>query len=220
MHMDLAEGLLRDTMVVCAVRETAGPSARIMIDANDGYNFNLATRVLEETVEQNIYWIEEPFREDRVLYEHLKKWIDRYGLQTLVADGEGESSPYLLDWARDGLVDVIQHDIHSPGFSRWYLLGPELDRLNVGSAPHNWGDPFGNYAACHVAAGIKNFQMAEWDDAQVPGLDFSKYVVEEGVVTVPDSTGFGIELDERYYTNSVAEHGFVIARSPHSSAST
>lgn len=210
MHMDLAEGTARDIIIIRAVRKAAGSGARIMIDANDGYNYNLATQVLEETAEENIYWIEEPFREDRVLYEHLKKFLDRRELQTLIADGEGESSRNLLDWARDGLIDVIQYDIHSPGFSRWHRLGPELDRLEVGSAPHNWGDPFGNYAACHVAAGIRNFQMAEWDDALVPGLDFSRYVVEDGVIAVPNLPGFGIDLDERFYMNSVKERGFVV----------
>ncbi len=163
---------------------------------------------VEATAAQEIFWIEEPFHEDRVLYERLREWIDREGLSTLIADGD--SSRNLLEWARAGLIDVVQYDIHSPGFSRWYRLGPELDAAGVRSAPHNWGDPFGNYAACHLSAGIENFQMAEWDDAWVPGLDFSAYTIHEGIVTVPDSPGFGIELDEEVFKPTVKENGFSV----------
>ncbi|KKK51629.1 hypothetical protein LCGC14_3113030, partial [marine sediment metagenome] len=44
----------------------------------------------------------------------------------MVADGEGEASPSLLAWAEEGLVDVIQYDILSYGFTAWLALGGKL----------------------------------------------------------------------------------------------
>ncbi len=65
---------------------------------------------------RDIYWMEEPFREDPVLLQDLRTWLEREGLPVLIADGEGEASSSLLRWARAGLVDVIQYDIFAHGF--------------------------------------------------------------------------------------------------------
>ena len=46
--MPLEKGTGRDIAVIKAVREAVGRGARIMIDANNGYNLNLAKRILAE----------------------------------------------------------------------------------------------------------------------------------------------------------------------------
>jgi L-rhamnonate dehydratase len=45
-HMPLEAGTRRDIAIVKAVRDAVGPSLKIMLDANDGYNLNLTKRVL------------------------------------------------------------------------------------------------------------------------------------------------------------------------------
>ena len=52
----------------------------------------------------------------------------------LIADGEGEASPNLLAWAQAGLVNVVQYDLLSYGFSDWLALGAKLDGWGVHSA--------------------------------------------------------------------------------------
>ena len=104
-------GTRRDIRVIHAVRAAVGADAPIMIDANNGYNLNLAKQVLEETASAGVYWIEEPFHEDGRLYAAFKEWMAARGIETLIADGEGAASPSLLDWARQGLIDVVQYDI-------------------------------------------------------------------------------------------------------------
>jgi L-alanine-DL-glutamate epimerase-like enolase superfamily enzyme len=181
-----------------------------MVDANNGYNLNLTRRVLAETAEDHVYWIEEPFHEDATLYRHLKRWMAREGLATLIADGEGAASPRLLDWAREGLIDVVQVDVLHPGFSRWLEVGPLLDRWDARSAPHHYGEPFGNYAAGHLAPAIRRFEGVEWDDATVPGLDASAYAIDDGHVLLPDQPGFGLHLDEDRYIRMVTEGGYTV----------
>ena len=44
-----------------------------MLDANNGYNLNLTKRVLQETADADVYWLEEPFHEDPELFLEPKR---------------------------------------------------------------------------------------------------------------------------------------------------
>ncbi len=211
MHMPLEKGTRRDILVIRAVREAVGPDATILIDANNGYNLNLTKRVLAETADADVYWVEEAFHEDARLYGHLREWLNTERLNTRIADGEGGASPHLLEWAKDGLVDIVQYDIFSPGFSRWLELGPQLDKWNVGTAPHHYGGYYGNYVSAHLPAKVERFEFVEWDSAITPGIDDSAYSISDGYVNVPDLPGFGLFLDETVYQKAVAENGFLVS---------
>jgi L-alanine-DL-glutamate epimerase-like enolase superfamily enzyme len=210
-HMPLEAGTQRDIEVIYAVREAVGKDAPIMLDANNGYNLNLTKRVLLETAECDIFWMEEAFHEDRVLYEDLQVWLQREGISVLIADGEGQASPTLLEWAEAGLVNVVQYDIFSYSFTPWLALGQKLDRWGVRSAPHHYGGHYGNYAAPHLSGAIDGFTYAEWDEVTTPGLDASGYCVHEGKVCVPATPGFGLTLDEGDFQAAVAANGYVIS---------
>jgi L-rhamnonate dehydratase len=207
-HMPLEEGTRRDIAIVRAVREAVGPAAPIMLDANNGYNLNLTKRVLSETADCGIFWMEEPFHEDDVLYRDLREWLAKEDLRVLIADGEGQADPRLLQWARAGLVDVIQYDIFGYGFARWLALGRELDGAGVRSAPHHYGGHYGNYAAGHLAAAIERFTYVEWDEAATPGIDASGYAIDDGWVALPQTPGFGLALDGDAFERAVARDGF------------
>ncbi|HET7560185.1 MAG TPA: enolase C-terminal domain-like protein, partial [Limnochordia bacterium] len=191
-------------------RERVGRDGLVMVDANNGYNLNLTKQFLAATREADLHWLEEPFHEDRVLYEDLKDWLGEQGLSTQIADGEGQASPSLLDMAQAGLIDLVQYDAIGYGFCRWLELGAQLDAQGVRSAPHNYGSLYGNYAACHLAPGIAGFALVEWDEAQAPGLDTSAYRIEDGLVAVPDRPGFGLELDEAHFARLVASGGWSV----------
>jgi L-rhamnonate dehydratase len=209
MHMPVEAGTRRDIAVIRAVRAAVGPEAKILIDANNGYNLNLTKEVLGATADADIYWMEEAFHEDPMLYANLREWMGREGLSVLIADGEGDASPRLLEWAQSGLIDVVQYDVLRPGFTRWWSLGPQLDGWNVRSAPHAYGGVFGVYAAPHLAARIGGFTFAEIDPAEVDGLDGSAYTIRHGQVHVPALPGFGLRLDEATFKRTITENGFI-----------
>ncbi|HEX5418292.1 MAG TPA: enolase C-terminal domain-like protein [Chloroflexota bacterium] len=209
--LPLEEGTRRDIAVIRAVREAIGSEGAILIDANNGYNLNLAKRVLTETADCRVFWLEEPFHEDGELYRDLKSWLAEQGLATLIADGEGDASPRLLDWAREGLIDVVQYDYLSYGFTRWLATGKDLDARGARTAPHHYGGFFGNFVCGHLAGVIDNFLFIEWDEATVPAVDTSRYAVREGWVTLPDAPGFGLELDEAAFRRAVAAEGFQVS---------
>lgn len=206
-HMDWQAGTARDIAVVKAVRDAVGPTCPLMLDANNGYTLNIAKHVLEQTAACHVHWMEEAFHEDAEFYRQLKQWLADAGLGVLIADGEGDASPHLLRWAKDGLIDVVQYDIFGEGLTRWLSLGRTLDGWNVGSAPHHYGGHYGNYAACHLSPAIDKFTFAEWDDVLTPGLDASGYIIKGGFVHVPDAPGFGLHLDDAVFARAVCENG-------------
>jgi L-rhamnonate dehydratase len=207
-HMPLEEGTRRDVAVVKAVRAAVGPNPCVMLDANNGYNLNITKRVLANTADDRIFWMEEAFHEDPILYADLREWIRAQNLDVLIADGEGLASSGLIDWARQGIVDVVQYDIINPGFTRWLAIGRQLDQWDVRTAPHHYGAHYGNYAACHLAGAIAGFTFVEWDEATTRGLAAPGYRVEDGEVVVPATPGFGLELDNAIFRAAVEANGF------------
>lgn len=211
-YMDLDTGTRRDVAIIRAVREAVGTECELFIDANNGYNLNLAKHVLSETADCRLNWIEEAFHEDAELYGDLKSWLHDNGLSVRIADGEGDASPHLIHWAKNGLIDVIQYDVFGYGFSRWLRLGKTLDEMGVGSACHHYGAFCGNYVTGHLASGIDGFQFVEWDEATVPGLNAPGYTISEGMLTIPDVPGFGWQLEEPVFAQAVGQgDGYSVA---------
>lgn len=214
-HMEQNKGLHRDIAIVRAVREVAGPDADLMIDANNGWNLNLTKTVLEETADCKLLWLEEAFHEDAVLYRDLKEWMATREIKTLIADGEGDASPHLVRWAQaDGLIDVLQYDVFSSGFSFWLALGRQLSVSSrpVCTAPHHYGMHLGNYVTGHLAPHVPRLLHVEWDETQTPGIDGSAYRVTEGQIRIPDAPGFGIGLDEAVWQAAVKANGGSVGR--------
>ena len=208
--MGLEPGIKRDIAIINAIRGRIGPGGSLMADANNGYNLNLAKRFLYETCGSNLLWLEEAFHEDDILYQALKEWMAAEGINTLIADGEGYASPRIIEWASEGLIDVIQFDLRYYGFHRWLSLAKQLDAAGVRSAPHNYGGYYGNYASAHIAGAIDNFAFVEWDEASVREIDASAYSISNGRVHVPDLPGFGLKLDGGAFDRAVNEKGWSV----------
>lgn len=208
-HMPLLQGIRRDIQIIKGIRNAVGPIAQMMIDANNSYNLNIAKEVLEATADVKLTFMEEPFYEDPILYEDLKSWMERNRINVMIADGEGlTAAPAILDWAKQGLIDVIQFDIRFYGFNNILEVEDKLRGSTVMQAPHNYGGPFGNFASCHIAPAIERFLTIEWDEVRVAGLDSSGYVMKEGKVQVPPEPGFGLKLDDVLFRKSVQQEGW------------
>ncbi|MBA2938809.1 mandelate racemase [Paenibacillus sp. CGMCC 1.16610] len=210
MHMDLMEGTKRDIAVVNGIRDVVGPKCNISIDANNGYNLNLTKHVLKETAQSNLLWIEEAFHEDDRLYRNLKEWLREEKLNVLITDGEGLAADPIVEWAEQGLIDAIQYDLKDYGIVNWLKLAKRLAKSGVKAAPHNYGGFYGNFASAQVYPAIEGFMFVEWDEAQIPGIDTSGYSIKDGKITVPSTPGFGLHIDDAYYTSKVSESGWTV----------
>jgi L-rhamnonate dehydratase len=209
-HMPLEAGTQRDIAIIRAVREAVGPDATVMVDANNGWNLNLTKRVLAETAESSLYWVEEAFHEDNVLYEDLQGWLDAEGIEVLVADGEGAADARVVPWAREGLIDVVQTNIFAGGLGPWRALATELVSLGVQSSPHTYGGGISNYVAAQLAASTEGVDFVEWDEAAFAEIDASGYRLVEGNIEVPSTPGLGLELDEDAFARTVADRGVTL----------
>lgn len=192
--LDRAAGDARDIEVTRAVR-AAYPHARILVDANDGYDCDGFLRYLNAVADCDLYWVEEPFLDDLDDLGRLRKALQQAESPTLIA--EGETNPdidQLLGFAKAGVIDVVLLDILSYGFTAWRSMMPRLEELGVAASPHAWGVPVKTLYAAQLAAGLGNVNTVEGVPGQTEGADTSGYRLEDGQLIVPDLPGFGMPL--------------------------
>ena len=85
--MPPSEGLTRDVAATRAVRE-ANPEARILVDANNAYSVDDCIQYLDGVADCDLFWIEEPFREDWSQLILPKEHMYKSGCGALIVEGE------------------------------------------------------------------------------------------------------------------------------------
>ncbi len=192
--MSPEDGLRRDIEVTRAVREVY-PECDILVDANDGYTCAGFFDYLDAAADCDLFWIEEPFPENRDDLRRLRECLTRRSPNTRIADGESRPDvPQLLELAREGLVDVLIMDIVGYGFTPWRAVMPEIVAAGALAAPHTWGDPLKTRYAGHLAAGLGHVLTLEGVPGCTERVDWSGYRLDAGRLSVPDLPGFGMGL--------------------------
>jgi D-galactarolactone cycloisomerase len=201
--MEREAGLERDIEVLRAAREAVGPSIKIMADANDGYRHDLegAWRLLRETKDANLYWMEEIFPEDVQRYAELRKRMASEGIKTLIADGENlraprEFDPYLKS---PKTFDVVQMDIRVGGLLGNRELAQMAGAAGATSVPHNWGSEIGKLMSLHLAKTVKEVIAVEDDRSSCDVISAAGYEFMGGMYSVSDSPGLGLRVNEEVY---------------------
>ena len=206
--MPVREGTDRDVLVIRAVREAAGPDAKVLIDANNGTTLNIALDILERCRDVGIYWFEEPFPEDRAFNEAFEEAIERRGYNTFVADGEsGPPPPDFFDMVENGWIDIVQHDFRYKGLTWWKATAERIEPWGAKCAPHCWGSVVERYAHAHFAASIPNYSLLEAAPAEMPGIALDGWRMEDGRLTVPDSPGAGFDVETDVLERGVTSEG-------------
>ena len=97
---------------------------------------------------------------------------------------------------REGIVDVLQWDILSPGLSRWLEFAPNIEAWGRICSPHHYGTMLGNYHLAHLGLSMPNFGFVEWDHASTPELFFHRWLTLEAQadLTTADLVGVHSEL--------------------------
>lgn len=194
--MESAAGIERDIEVTKAVHERF-PEARLLVDGNDGFTLDGLLHFLEGVGDVPLFWIEEPFTEERGALEELHRWLDERGKATFVADGEYRPVvPEVLELAEDGLIDVLLMDVIGYGFTAWRRLLGDLSGSEQLVSPHAWGMPLKSLYASHLAAGYTGVVAIEGVRGTVDGVDLSGYRLEAGELTVSSAPGFGLPLPD------------------------
>jgi D-galactarolactone cycloisomerase len=199
------EGRKRDIAVVEAVRKAAGPQAKVMADANNGYqgDFDAAWTLLSETRGANFYWMEEIFPESVDGYTKLKAKMTAAGMKTLIADGENLGDPEQFEayLKPKRLMDVVQMDIRRGGFLASMELARMAEAAGGVSIPHNWASQIGGIMGLHLAKAVKGVPAAEDDRSTCDVLIADGYQFRNGQYTVPNDPGLGIRIDAKVYAD-------------------
>lgn len=204
-------GVKNDVRNVAAVREAIGPEPLIMVDANHGYNLADARKLLQALAPYDITWFEEPIApEDIEGYKELKQ-----GSPIPLACGENEFTRIgFKNWLAARAVDIIQpNTCQAGGFTECRRISAMASAWGVSYNPHVWGTAIGLAAALHMLATLPpnplsiypSEPMLEFDRSSHPfrnELVAQPIVAHDGLVSVPQGPGLGIEVNleaiERY----------------------
>ncbi len=193
--MEHDAGLARDIEVVRRIHE-AFPDAGLMVDANDGYSVEDAVAFLEGIGDAPLVWFEEPFREEEGANRRLRAYLDVSRPGTLIADGESMTDiPLLRDLAGKGLLDVWQPDVCGYGFTAWRTLMREIEEKGYLASPHAWGNVVKTHYCAHLAAAYPHhIPCIEAVLGESEGVDYGGYALLNGIMTLPEKPGFGMDL--------------------------
>ncbi len=86
-------------------------------------------------------------------------------------------------------------DVHSMGITGWRNVMPEVVASGAGGSPHAWGMPLKMLYAAQIAGGLGNVPIVEGVPGVTAGVDDSGFRLRDGVLSLPDKPGYGLELD-------------------------
>ncbi|WP_435361752.1 mandelate racemase/muconate lactonizing enzyme family protein [Haloarchaeobius sp. DFWS5] len=190
----------------------------IMLDVHtwwklqDSYGDDVVHDLVKHATDCGAFWIEEPVEpDDRVGYKALTE------TGVPLAGGESEESPAgLVELGQTGAVDFLQGDVrHHEGFSGCRDAVEFCHGRGVEFVPHNFGTWVGLLANAHLVAAAPEVRLLEYpvferDPLLTPHVDGDPGMypfdlafdivegqpsVDDGVLTLSDDPGLGIEVD-------------------------
>ncbi|WP_435321005.1 mandelate racemase/muconate lactonizing enzyme family protein [Haloarchaeobius sp. TZWSO28] len=190
----------------------------IMLDVHtwwklrDAYGDDVVRDLVEYAGEQGAYWVEEPVAPD----DHAG-YVSLAETGAPLAGGESEESPAgLVELGKTGAVDFLQGDVrHHEGFTGCRDAVEYCKGRDVEFVPHNFGTWVGLMANAHLVAAAPEVRLLEYpvferDPLLTPHVDGDpgmypfdlafdliqgEPAVEDGVLTVSDDPGLGIDVD-------------------------
>ena len=194
--MEKEAGFKRDVDIIQSIRKEF-PQAKIMVDANDSMDLETAIAFMEQVKDCDIYWFEEPFVENYEDCKAFKEYLKKESPQTLLADGEFNYDPNMVeDMAKQGILDAVLMDPESYGFTAWRKLIKECRGTATKCSPHSWGTSMKSRVCAHLAAAYPDVcPTIEWAPDVLNGVDVSGYELKDGILTIPEKPGFGMDLE-------------------------
>jgi len=196
-----------DLELVGDLRAAVGPSIKIMVDANCGFDTYAALQVAQELEKYNIYWFEEPLAPDDLdgyLILSSKSKIP-------IAAGESVFTRYgFRDLISKKAVSIIQPEIcKAGGFTECLKIAAMSSAFHIPYSPHAGSilSAIGAAASIHLSAALPNFliheyQCSYWEKDKDKINPFRLLAggpverVDQGYMEILQGPGLGIEIDE------------------------
>ncbi len=198
--------LSEDVERVAAIRDAVGPDVKLMLDANEAYDANMAIKAAKEYEDLGIFWFEEPvaWYEGNAGLKHVSESID-----IDIAGGEQTATHWEAEsMARDAGIAFMEFDcMRTGGPTEWLRVADTCRRLGVQMAPHH-----GAHIHAHLVAAASNgliieafpdpFMYSSPEELEFERWDRKRELfsvhpeVRDGSMWLSDRPGWGIELDE------------------------
>jgi L-alanine-DL-glutamate epimerase-like enolase superfamily enzyme len=218
------KGLAYMCEYIQAIRDAIGWEAPLGSDHFGPLTVNDSIRYARAFEKYNLTWAE-----DMIQVGHLgaggdapKDWRGYKELKeaTTTPIATGESLFGLEEGFKDFIdnraLDIIHPDPLTSGAIReTKRIADYAEMHGIQTAIHFAGSPVGCLASVHMAATLKNMLAMEnhavdipwWDDL-VTGV--GKPIVNKGYITVPDTPGLGIELNEPVIKEHIRKGGYFL----------
>jgi D-galactarolactone cycloisomerase len=185
-----------DVAAVEAIQRGIGAGCAILVDGSHRYSLAAAIRFADAVRDRPIFWFEEPFPP-----EDLDSYIElRQAIRIPVAAGENEFGVQgFRELLRAGAIDIAQADAcRAGGITECRRIAQLAADHGTGFAPHTWSDAVALIANAHLAAAAPHGLTVEMDRTGNPFIDSllsGKLTVRDGLLSLPEGPGLGIEVD-------------------------
>lgn len=190
----------KDYEIVKCIREAVGCNIDIQLDLVGLWrNYSYAHSRFNMLKEFNINWIEEPVPSDSL--KCYKRLSDT--LPVKITGGEGLTNyAEFKQFIEEASPAIVQPDItRCGGISEMKKINQLAESNGVALVPHGFSTGILLHATIHFLASARFGDLIEYSQSESPiyhELVKNKVPVNNGKVTVPDTAGLGIVLNEDF----------------------
>tara|TARA_B100001250_G_scaffold154086_2_gene132446 strand:+ start:71 stop:1330 length:1260 start_codon:yes stop_codon:yes gene_type:complete len=186
--------------ILSRLRSAVGPDFRLVLEKFP-WPFEVIINELCPALEDlGFYWYEEPLETENpaALEQHVA--INEAMPSVMVSGGESwwnrwQVRPYVAS----GAMNIVQTDANLTGISEGWYIGQTIREFGQYYCPHNWVGGLTTIANIHLVAGVSCGHMCELNQTYNPlkwEIFKDPYFIEDGILTIPDRPGFGVDLIE------------------------
>ncbi|MCB0107266.1 MAG: mandelate racemase/muconate lactonizing enzyme family protein [Caldilineaceae bacterium] len=180
------------------LRAAVGPDFKLVLEKFP-WDFETIIHELCPALEAlGFYWHEEPveWTDPHALAKHQA--INEAMPSVMVSGGESMWHRYQVQpYVATGAMNIIQTDANLTGLTEGWYIGQTVQQHGQSYCPHNWVGGLTTIANIHLVAGVPSGHMCELNQTYNPlkwEIFKEPYVIEDGILTIPDKPGFGVEL--------------------------
>ncbi len=183
---------------VRAVRETVGPDVEILVEVHRRLAPMHAIRVAKAMEPYKPFWFEEPVSsKDLDALGEVRRAISL----PVVTGEELYTKNDFRDVFEKRSADILNPDVcNCGGILELREIAAMAEAYHVAVAPHNYNSTtIGLAATLHASVGMPNFIITEYFvNFEDVGREIAHepFSVEDSFITLPDTPGLGIDLDE------------------------
>lgn len=178
-----------------------GPDFRLMHEAM-GMNLGSLEAVITEFAlvleDLGFYWFEEAFGGTQFDHIELFLQLKEATPTVLVSGGERFLERFeAQEWLDHRALDIVQSDCNVTGLTENWYIARMANQRGIRSIPHNWHGGGTTMVNAHFVAAIPNREYCELNQTYNPlkeGIFKEPLTVEDGVMTLSNKPGYGVEL--------------------------